>query len=228
MAEAGKREAILARMRQSLGVAGDDDARRSAVRERIRAHAANLVPSRAQVGHSEQVELFRAQAEAVNATVGVVAKPGDIPEAVSLYLRDQNLPSALRHGDDELLQSLPWKKKAPNLEINTGKADPSDEVSLSHAAAGIAETGTLVLTSGADNPTTLNFLPENHIVIVEEKAITGSYEDAWQMLRDDYGERHMPRTVNLISGPSRTADIEQRIELGAHGPRRLHIIIVQG
>ena len=82
------------------------------------------------------------------------------------------------------------------------------------------------LTSGADNPTTLNFLPETHIVVIREKDILGSYEDAWNALRKLYGARAMPRTVNLISGPSRTADIEQIIVMGAHGPRRLHVIVV--
>jgi L-lactate dehydrogenase complex protein LldG len=89
----------------------------------------------------------------------------------------------------------------------------------------VAETGTLILTSGPDNPTTLNFLPENHIVILFADDIAGNYEDVWDRLRRMNGS-NLPRTVNMITGPSRTGDIEQTIELGAHGPRRLHIMIV--
>lgn len=226
MADPAKRDAILARMRQSLSVGADDDVRRKAVADRIKAHKPNLVPARGQVPHNKQVELFREQAEAVQSTVVNVAKAADVPLAVADYLRSQNLPQTVRHGDDPLICKLPWQKKTPTLELNKGIADPKDEVSLSHATAGVAETGTLVLTSGSDNPTTLNFLPENHIVVIKANEICGSYEDVWAHLRKRNGERTLPRTVNMVTGPSRTGDIEQRIELGAHGPRRLHIIIV--
>lgn len=226
MADPAKRDAILARMRQSLSVGADDEVRRKTVADRIKAHKPNLVPARGQVPHKKQVELFREQAEAVQATVINVAKAEGVPAAVADYLRSQNLPQTIRHGDDPLINQLPWQKKTPTLALNKGIADPKDEVSLSHAIAGVAETGTLVLSSGSDNPTTLNFLPENHIVVIKADEICGSYEDAWQRLRERDGERTLPRTVNMVTGPSRTGDIEQRIELGAHGPRRLHIIII--
>jgi L-lactate dehydrogenase complex protein LldG len=98
---------------------------------------------------------------------------------------------------------------------------------VSHAFGGVAETGTIVMVSGPENPSTLNFLPDNHIVVVSEKAITGDYETMWSKIRLSYGKGTMPRTVNWITGPSRSADIEQTILLGAHGPRRLHIVVVQ-
>ena len=227
MTEPSKRDAILARMRHQLAAGGQsDEVRRATVAARISSHKPNLIPARAQVSHDEQVKLFQAQAEAVQATVTHVASPNDIPAEVSTYLRERNLPQTIRHGGDARLAGIDWDSGAPSMEVATGRADPADEVSLSHATAAIAETGTLMLTSGPDNPTTLNFLPENHIVVVSQKDITGTYEDAWQVIRDKYGERQMPRTVNMITGPSRTGDIEQRIELGAHGPRRLHIIVV--
>ena len=225
MTEAAK-NAILSHMRQSLSVGADDAERRKTVAARIAAHKPNIVPARAQIAHAKQIKLFREQAEAVQTTVTEVASGDDVPTAVADYLRGQNLPQTIRHGDDPLINNLPWAKKTPTMELNKGIADPKDEVSLSHASAGIAETGTLVLTSGSDNPTTLNFLPENHIVIIRADEIGGTYEDAWERLRKIHGERTMPRTVNMITGPSRTGDIEQRIELGAHGPRRLHIVII--
>ena len=55
----------------------------------------------------------------------------------------------------------------------------------------------------------------------------GPYEDAWDRLRAAEGEGRLPRTVNFITGPSRTGDIEQTIQMGAHGPRRLHVILVE-
>ena len=221
-----KRDAILAHMRRSLSVGADDSMRRETVAARIAVHKPNIVPARAQIAHKKQIELFREQAEAVQATVVEVASNDDVPTAVADYLRGQNLPQTIRHGDDPLINKLPWRKKTPTLQLNKGIADPKDEVSLSHATAGVAETGTLVLTSGSDNPTTLNFLPENHIVVIKAGEICGTSDDAWQHLRKQHGERTLPRTVNMVTGPSRTGDIEQRIELGAHGPRRLHIIII--
>ena len=89
-----------------------------------------------------------------------------------------------------------------------------------------AESGTLMMVSGPDNPTTLNFLPDTHIVVVDADDIAGDYETLWTRLRSAFGEGVMPRTVNLITGPSRSADIEQTLILGAHGPRRLHVVVV--
>jgi hypothetical protein len=90
----------------------------------------------------------------------------------------------------------------------------------------MAETGTLILESGTDNPTTINFLPEVHMVVVRAGDIVGDYETAWTALRQRHGKGEMPRTVNMVTGPSRSADIEQTLLLGAHGPRRLHVMIV--
>jgi len=94
---------------------------------------------------------------------------------------------------------------------------------LTTAFAAIAETGTLMLLSGPHGPTTLNFLPSTHVVVLFESQVTGAYEDAWDLLR---ALPDMPRTVNLITGPSRTGDIEQTIYLGAHGPLNLHVVLV--
>ena len=96
---------------------------------------------------------------------------------------------------------------------------------LSHAFGAAAESGTLMLVSGAD-PTTLNFLPDTHIVVIDAKDAAGDDETLWQKLRERFGEGAMPRTVNRITGPSRSADIEQTLILGAHGPRRLHVMVV--
>ena len=100
----------------------------------------------------------------------------------------------------------------------------SDVNAVSAAFAGIAETGTLALVSGPDNPTTLNFLPDNHIVVLPREAIEADYESVFAKLRGVYGKGGAPRTLNFITGPSRSADIEQTLLLGAHGPRRLHIV----
>jgi L-lactate dehydrogenase complex protein LldG len=224
-AQVSARDEVLAQVRRSLSVTGDEPFRRAAVAERLERHPRNLVPRRGEGDHAHRVRLFAEMARAVSATIEELADPAEIPAAVQNYLRSRNLPQELRHGADPLIAALPWSEGAPSLERRKGRADMRDETSLSHAFAGVAETGTLILTSGPDNPTTLNFLPENHIVILFADDIAGSYEDVWDRLRRMNGS-NLPRTVNMITGPSRTGDIEQTIELGAHGPRRLHIMIV--
>ena len=104
-------------------------------------------------------------------------------------------------------------------------AQPTDQASVTSAFAGVAETGSLALISGPDSPTSLNYLPDNHIVVLQVGQIVGSYEEVWQRLREKMSE-DWPRAVNWITGPSRTADIEQELLLGAHGPRRLHVVLV--
>ncbi len=216
----GSRNGILSGIRKSLGAGSVDAGRRAAVEARIAAHARGTVPARASVQAGEAMIAFVARLKAQGVTVVEAAHLPDVPKLVAEYLRALNLPARLRMGADPELGALPWGTVAP-LEVMPGRAQASDEVSLSKAYAGVAESGTLVLTSGPDNPTTLNFLPETHIVVVRGADVVGGYEDVWDRLR----AMPMPRTVNWVSGPSRTADIEQTIVMGAHGPRRLHVIL---
>lgn len=219
------RSSILSRLRGSLQVASDDSARKAAVANRLKSAPNGIIPARAKMPHPQQVELFQAMAEKFAATVVRVKSAKDVPAAVSDYLRSKNLPSRAAIGTDPRLAAMPWKAQK-NLDLKTGPSDGSDETGISHAFAAIAETGTLVMTSGSDNPTTLNFLPENHIVVVETGQITGDLESVMAQIRKAYGKGKMPRTVNFITGPSRSGDIEQKIILGAHGPRALHIVVV--
>lgn len=220
------RARVLGKIRSSLGVEGDGDERARAVRDRLETHPANLVPERASKPKQERVALFVAMLEGQGATVARATDAADLPELVAGYLRETNLPAQLRSGSDAVLGALPWDR-TPSLERRAGAAQADDGASLSRAVAGAAETGTLFLTSGPENPTTLNFLPDTHIAVINAEDIVGSYEEAWDRLRAQYGPRTLPRAVNMISGPSRTADIEQTIIMGAHGPRRLHVIIVE-
>jgi len=220
------RAEILANIRRSLGVTGTEAPRRSAVDERIERAPRGIIPARGQVTGAERIALFRAEAERAQATVTTVASANAVPAAVTDYLRRHNLPAAVRMGADERLAAMPWGETS--LEITKGPSSGSDLNGVSHAFAGVAESGTLVLVSGEDNPTTLNFLPDNHIVVVNARDIAGDYEEVWSRIRFTYGKGQMPRTVNFVTGPSRSGDIEQTLLLGAHGPRRVHIVVVEG
>lgn len=218
------KRAILQRIRANI-VSGEGDAARKAVAEkRLSAHPKGIIPAGPEK-KNELVSRFIQQAQAAAASVETVPR-SQVARAVSRFLRDHNLPQQLRMGADKRLTKIGWPRRG-GPEILNGPSDGSDLVSLSHALGGVAETGTLVLTSGSDNPSTLNFLPENHIVLIESDDITGSYEEIWSRVRRRFGKGKMPRTLNMITGPSRSADIEQTLILGAHGPIRLHIIVVK-
>ncbi len=221
------RDAILARIRSSLAVSGKEPARAEAVTARMASAPKGVVPARGQLDAKGRTALFCEKAEAVLASVARVKSLADVPMAAANYLRDRNLPASLVMGGDGRLASMPWKKQRA-LTVKTGYSDGSDDAGLSFALGGVAETGTLMLTSGADNPTTINFLPEHHIVVLNALDIAGDLESLWAKLREKHGKGVLPRTVNLITGPSRSGDIEQTIILGAHGPRALHIIVVGG
>jgi len=220
------RDTILASIRRSLGVRGDEAPRRIAVAERLAKHPAGIIPARGR-RESERLALFRSMMQLAAGTVEMVARRDEVPGAVAKFLRAHNLPPALRRGADPRLDAMPWGRER-TLDVASGPSDGGDAVAVSHAFGAAAETGTLMLTSGPDNPTTLNFLPETHVVVVQADDIAGDYETLWRRLRERYGPGKMPRTVNWITGPSRSADIEQTLILGAHGPRRLHVIVVTG
>jgi len=212
------RDAMFARIRASLGVTGNEIGRNATVDDHLRKAPKGVIPQRGQLPPAGRVALFVTMAERAAATVSRVAAADDIPEAIAAYLRENNLPAAVKTGDDPLFAGLPWKRTA--IEVKRGASGGEDAVGLSHAFAGVAESGTLMLASGNDNPTTLNLLPETHIVALRAD------ETAWDRLRTTVGKGLMPRNVMMVTGPSRSGDIEQKILLGAHGPRRLHIVVV--
>jgi L-lactate dehydrogenase complex protein LldG len=217
------REQILATIRRARGGGGDDATFHAAAEQRLQRRPRGTIPARVDRAPAALVDLFVEQARALSATVDRVASAADVPAAVAGFLARENLPATLRAAPSPEIEALPWQDR-PALTVTYGRSDGQDEVSLTPAFAAVAETGTLMLRSGPGHPTTLNFLPDTHIVVLRASRVVGSYEAGWAWLRDAGA---MPRAVNFVSGPSRTADIEQTIQLGAHGPRRLHIVLVE-
>jgi L-lactate dehydrogenase complex protein LldG len=191
---------------------------------RLAQHPRHLIPARSQLPTTEQIELFVRNVEREFGSVVRVADLDEVPGVVVDYLAAQNLPGRVVMAPHPELQAIPWSAR-PLLEVREGRAQGSDAVSVQHGFAGIAETGTLMLPSAPERPVTLNLLAETEIVVLRSSAIVGAYEEGWDRLRAEIGE--MPRNVMFITGPSRSADIEQTLELGAHGPRRLHVVLVE-
>jgi L-lactate dehydrogenase complex protein LldG len=211
---ADPRAAILGRLSAALGHAADAPA----VAPRIDAHARGPQPM-----WTESVRgRFLAKLEKVAGTWADVAAPERIAGAVADYLAVKGLPPRLCAAPHPLLAGLAWPQ---GWEVESRRAAGDDRVSLVVAFCGIAETGSLMLLSAPESPTSLNFLPDDFLCVLPENRIVPRLEDAWALLRDERGG--MPRAVNLVTGPSRTADVEQTIQLGAHGPRRLHVLLLK-
>jgi L-lactate dehydrogenase complex protein LldG len=218
------RDDILRNIRRSLGVTGTEAPRLREVGDRLAGRPKGVIPALAQREGEARLELFRAKVLAASASFARLRSAHEAPAEIARYLREANLPATLRRGADKRLAALDFRGVA--LEVSEGPSEGRDLNGLSHAFAAVAETGTLALTAGPANPTTLNFLPDNHIVLVAAQDVVSDVETVWTRLRTAYGEGAMPRVVNFVTGPSRSADIEQTLLLGAHGPRALHVIVI--
>lgn len=213
------RERILERIRKAQGRGGSkpSQAELEAVETYLRAHPRGTLPK----VEADLVARFRARAESMQSTTEEVAAEAEVPAAVARYLKANDLPLSgcvwpqLAHFD--------WKGAGLALEPRAANGD--DPLGITGAFAAIAETGTLVLASGPDTPATVSLLPETHVAVVSAGRIVAHMEDAWVLARAEL--RQLPRAINFVSGPSRTADIDQTIVLGAHGPYRVHIVLVR-
>ena len=206
------REAILNSVRNALKRGPLDDAQRAELDARVPQHTR---PAQ----NEDLVARFVRKFESRAGTVARVASRAEVPGAVEAYRVEKDLPARAAVG--AALKDLTWPA---NLEIHHSPAGVNETMAVSQALAGIAEPGSLMMASGPNSPITHNFVPDDHIVVLDAGAIVGHFEEAWAMLRAR--SEGMPRATNIISGPSRTADVEQTIQLGAHGPRRVHVILV--
>ncbi|HEY1721820.1 MAG TPA: lactate utilization protein [Magnetospirillaceae bacterium] len=223
------RDQILGGVRKSLGrIAPLSEEAAAPLKARLAGHKANLIPERTKgLDADGLVGLFSQLMQNCDATVDRVANNEAVPQAVTSYLARYNLPAEAVMSPDPVLDSIPWSSQ-PLLRLRRDRAQGTDAVSITPAFAAIAESGTLVMTSGAERPTTLNLLPSTHIVVLRKDQVVAASEQAWAKLRETAEARGeaMPRSVNFISGPSRTGDIESVLQIGSHGPMRLHIVVV--
>ena len=211
------RDAILGRLRGAIAarrLTGPATARPDAY----------IRPRRAQGASSELVARFREMALFAGASVATIVNDAAAPAAVARYLSRERLGDRLILSPSDRILRMPWNE-TPRLSVRLSRFGPDDRVTVTDTVAGVAETGTLLVRSGAGSPNLLHLLPEAHIAIVDGAAIVGSYEDALDRLGQD---KIWPRAATFITGPSRTADIEKTPQIGVHGPRQLHIILIHG
>lgn len=213
------RRNILARIRASQGRESEPStSEREAAEAYLASHPQGPRPSMP----ADLVTRFIEQAKIMASTVDTVESLADVPAAAHRYLAELNLPvEAIAW---QTLDDLPWSESGITVEFR--KPIDGDRVGITGCFCATAETGTLVLLSGPQTYASAGLLPETHIAIVPASRIVAGHEEAFGLIRAERGE--LPRAVNFISGPSRTGDIEQTIVLGAHGPYRVHAIVVRG
>lgn len=217
--------------------AGNDDARAEillAIRRALGRDAplnpglARALASRAAQPHPRPhynaglAQRFAQKLRAADGGVDFADNNAEIAARVDAYLARHNLGTAVALAPDRRLDRIPWPA---HWQAERRNARPGDGVGITPAFAAIAETGSVALAASAQTPAALNLLPATHIVIVEEKQIVPYMEDVWQLLR---AANHNPRALFFITGPSRTADIEQTLQLGAHGPTRFFVVVGRG
>lgn len=213
------RESILARIRGA----------RSATRTLVSQGRADTAVWHARHGQAPRptvgddvVAHFEAQALRMMCTVERVADLAGCPAAIARWLHATELGTQAVCWPE--LGGLDWQ--GAGLAVEARAPTGEDLVGITGAFAAIAETGTLMLLSGPQTHASTHLLPETHVAIVPASRIVAHYEDGFALMRSERGQP--PRAMNLVSGPSRTADIEQTLVLGAHGPYRVHVLIVEG
>ena len=230
------RDTVLRRVRQALGKTGTDPVAQAEAQAYLDAHARGPAPT----FDDDRMLRFIRRAGDMESTVARVGDRDEIPAAVARYLDALELaPAPVVKPDSQPdskvvshkahrgvcwaeLADLDWAKAGLIVEARPTVGD--DRLGITGVFCAIAETGTLVVVSGADTPTATTLLPDTHVAIVSADRIVDTMEDAFALIRTERGR--VPRAINLISGPSRTGDIEQTIVLGAHGPFRVHILVV--
>ena len=212
------RDEIFRKIRQAAGRSERPDVDATSIMEqRLSRHPRGPVPL-----YSEpRLVRFIAKLKHVCATVTTIETLAALPMAVEDYLSQWGITQDIVAASSTLLTNAQWPQ---GMNVSHRHAQADDVTALTVAYAGVAETGTLVLCSSPETPITLNFLPDNYICVINQADIYACMEDIWDLLRNQ--GKCMPRSINFITGPSRTADVEQTIQLGAHGPRRLHVIVL--
>jgi L-lactate dehydrogenase complex protein LldG len=214
------RENILRRIRQAQGRPGTEpaEAELAAVRAAIARHEIGPQPAFAHT--ADALAQFFRECDRLQTSYARVPGREDVPAEVARYLSSKGLEPRIVGWT--AFAGLDWT--GAGVAFDDRPARGEDRTGLTGCHCAIAETGTVVLLSSPQMPKATALLPETHVCVVERGRLVDTMEDAFALLRREVGEP--PRSVFMVSGPSRTADIEQTIVIGAHGPYRVHVVVV--
>lgn len=221
------RDEIFRKIREQKVACGAAVVPTQVLKEEIEAHEPVIIPERAKGSAQERLDAFNFLAQMLSTTIEFVDKIDDVPQTVSRYLRENQLPQEVFLSDEEIVTETLWGETA-GLKTSQGKSSRETDggVAVTGCDGALAEIGAFFFFSKEERPGGYNLMPDRQIIVMTEDQITGGYEDIWALARKEYGPGNMPRAVTIIAGPSRTADIQKTMVLGAHGPRAVHCIIV--
>ena len=218
------RDAVLGRVKKAVGATGDRAKANAEAQHYMAAHAQGPRPAMP----ADLLAKFMTRATDMESTVERIADHAAIPAAIARYIDALVLPAPI--ASQKSHQGVCWPEfadldwKGAGLDIEARPTLGDDRLGITGTYCAIAETGTLVVLTGADTPTATTLLPDTHIAVLRADRVVSGMEEVFALIRKERGQT--PRAINLISGPSRTGDVEQTIVLGAHGPFRVHILVV--
>jgi L-lactate dehydrogenase complex protein LldG len=193
----------------------------------------------------ETLAAFRREFEGVAGVFHRVASIGMVPDAVARIAREREARGLVTWHAAALGADLVPALGARGLDVHQmPAAEPADDaereqlrstaaradLGLTGVDLAVAETGTLVLVSGAGRPRSTSLLPPCHIAIFDRGALVESLRQVGVFLEAWHREGGAPArgaSINFITGPSRTADIELTLTRGVHGPKEVHAIFVE-
>ena len=203
MSEGGVLQKVAARLgRQNCSMAEYE--------QRFSRHNAAAEPPVYPAMESGPAEFFKLQAAQ---NLFEISRVADLQTAVA----GLSTPLPLALSPQQRIRSLPWEAEGFTLTDNL----TVPAIGIIEASHGIAETGSVAIGS-REVPSALLFLAEEMLIVLDSANILGCQEELWDII----GHGHQ-RALHLISGPSRTADVEQTLQVGAHGPRRVYLWLLE-
>lgn len=237
------RDEILSRIRKSLGGGGSAEHGRDAA-----AHGADSavstvsgqppdeVAAECDTGRAKLIERFASALLRVGGRFTAAAGPEALRQAIDRIVSAAGARKILG-SDSRLLEKLGLASHFAERGIDFRTANHGDKEALIEEAASaaigitavdyaLADSGTLVLLANRSQPRTISLLPPIHIAILEPQQIVRGLDDLFALLPPD--RRQVSSAITLITGPSRTADIELTLVVGVHGPQELHVVMYGG
>jgi L-lactate dehydrogenase complex protein LldG len=164
---------------------------------------------------------FAKELEAVNGQCSIVHSKEEAMSIIAHMVEKEQITSLFCL--DASLQNLLQAHCIPF------RSDPDDftdmQVGITRCEYLIARTGSVMVSSAHVSGRRMNVFPPIHIVLANVSQLVSYVEDAYVAIQAKY-KTHLPSMISLITGPSRTADIEKTLVLGAHGPKKLWVILV--
>jgi L-lactate dehydrogenase complex protein LldG len=120
-----------------------------------------------------------------------------------------------------MIEEFVRNAEAAGFQVHLGEAPEIADAGVSRALYGLADTGSVVLAASPDEPRARSLLPAVHVSLLPEDRILAGLDELFEAVGDD-----LPSALAIVTGPSRSADIEQRLAVGVHGPGEVHVVLI--